>query len=212
MTKRKGETSYKETAFGIIPRSELVPLEIEGIKKAWDFVLKKNENGKISITPNLIKEIHSVGFGWIFPKMGGEYRKIEVKVSKHNPPKFFLIPQLMVDFSSDLQIRIKHLPKIENEKFLDEVISLVAWAHHKFLWIHPFADYNGRVGRLLNSIILLKLNLPPVELKVETMSGRKKYVEALQFADNHDYSKLEKIIKNAIQESIKEIEMKNSSK
>ena len=32
MAKRPGETSYKETAFGIIPRSKLIPLEIEGIK------------------------------------------------------------------------------------------------------------------------------------------------------------------------------------
>ena len=42
MSKRLGETSYKETAFGIIPRSKLIPLEIEGIKKAWEFVLKIN--------------------------------------------------------------------------------------------------------------------------------------------------------------------------
>jgi len=33
-TKKQGETSYKETAFGIIPRSELISLEITGIKRA----------------------------------------------------------------------------------------------------------------------------------------------------------------------------------
>lgn len=41
MNKRKDETSYKQTAFGIIPRSKLILLEIEGIKRAWDFILKK---------------------------------------------------------------------------------------------------------------------------------------------------------------------------
>ena len=40
--KRRGETNYKQTAFGIIPRSKLIPLEIEGIKRAWDFVLQKH--------------------------------------------------------------------------------------------------------------------------------------------------------------------------
>ena len=39
MKKEIGETSYKETAFGIIPRSKLIPLEIEGTKRAWDFVI-----------------------------------------------------------------------------------------------------------------------------------------------------------------------------
>lgn len=208
MAKRKGETSYKETAFGIIPRSKLIPLEIEGIKKAWDFVLRKNEKGKLPLTPEFIKQIHKVGFGWIFPKMGGKYRAIEVKVSKHIPPKFYLVPQLMVEFTQDLQMRIKHLPKIEDEKFLDELVSLIAWAHHRFSWIHPFQDYNGRIGRLLNNVILLNLNLPPIELKVETTLGRNKYVKALQLADNHDYSRLEKIIRTAIEESIKELNFK----
>ena len=207
MAKRKGETSYKETAFGIIPRSKLIPLEIKGIKRAWDFVLQKNKRGKLPLTPEFIKQIHKVGFGWIFPKMGGEYRNIEVKVSKHVPPKFYLVPQLMLEFTKDLQVRMKHLPKIDNEKFLDELVSLIAWVHHKFAWIHPFQDYNGRIGRLLNNIILLNLNLPPIELKVETTSGRNNYVKALQLADNHDYSRLEKIIKSAIEESIGELEL-----
>lgn len=205
MTKREGETGYKETAFGIIPRAQLIPLEIKGIKKAWDFVLQKSERVNLPITPEFIKEIHKVGFGWIFPKMGGKYRTIEVKVSKHTPPKFYLVSQLMVEFTEDLNFRIKHLPKIDDENFPGELVSLLAWAHHKFMWIHPFQDYNGRIGRLLNNVILLNLNLPPIELKVETTSGRKKYVESLQLADNHDYSQLEKIIRLAIEESIREL-------
>lgn len=205
MAKHKGETSYKETAFGIIPRSQLIPLEIEGIKKAWDFVLKKSEKGKLPLTSDFVKEIHKIGFGWIFPKMGGKFRTVEVTISNHIPPKFYLIPQLMEDFIKDLQTRIKHLPKIEDENFLNELVSLLAWAHHRFLWIHPFKDYNGRIARLLNNIILLNLNLPPIELKVETKSGRKKYIEALQSADNHDYSKLEKIFKSAIEEAVQEL-------
>ncbi|MFZ2975580.1 MAG: Fic family protein [Candidatus Moraniibacteriota bacterium] len=208
MKKRRGETSYKETAFGIIPRSKLIPLEIEGIKKAWDFVLQKNEKGNLPLTPEFIKQIHKIGFGWIFPKMGGRYRNIEVKVSKHIPPKFYLVPQLMLEFTQDLQIRIKHLPKIDDNKFFDELIFLIAWAHHRFSWIHPFQDYNGRLGRLLNNVILLNLNLPPVELKVETISGRNNYIKALQLADDHNYLKLEKIIREAIEESIRELYFK----
>ena len=208
MAKRKGETTYKETAFGIIPRSKLIPLEIEGIKKAWDFVLQKNAKGKLPLTPEFVKQIHKVGFGWIFPKMGGKYRAIEVKVSKHAPPKFFMVPQLMVEFCEDLKARIKHLPKIDDEKFLDELVILLAWAHHRFAWIHPFQDYNGRIGRLLNNVTLLNLDLPPIELKVETTAGRNKYVKALQLADNHDCAKLEKIIREAIEESIKDLDLK----
>ncbi|MBI4120561.1 MAG: Fic family protein [Parcubacteria group bacterium] len=208
MAKYQGETSYKETAFGVIPRSKLIPLEIEGIKKAWDFVLRKRSKGKLPLTPKFIKETHKIGFGWIFPAMGGRYRNIEVKVSKHTPPKFYRIPQLLEEFTKDLQTRIRHLPRIENKIFLDELISLLAWSHHKFLWIHPFQDYNGRIGRLLNNMILLNLDLPPIELKVETTSGRKIYIKALQAADNFDYSKLEKIVRSSISEAVTELKVK----
>jgi len=37
-TKPKGSTSYKETAFGIIPRSNLLKLELEGTKKGLEYL------------------------------------------------------------------------------------------------------------------------------------------------------------------------------
>ena len=205
MTKKRGETSYKQTAFGIIPRSKLIPSEIEGIKRAWDFVLRKHSKGAVPITPTFIQKIHAIGFKWIFPKMGGRFRVIDVMVSNHTPPKFYLTPTLMVDFCRDIKIRLVYLPNIDNTEFLDKLIEFLAWMHHKFLWIHPFQDYNGRIGRLLINIILLNFNLPPIELKVETTEGRKRYIEALQKADKNNFKSLEKIIKSAIQETAKEL-------
>lgn len=206
MTKRReGETSYKETAFGIIPRSQLIPLEIEGIKRAWDFVLKKRRSGKIPITPDSLKKIHAVGFGWIFPAMGGKFRSIDVEVSHHRPPKFYLVPQLMVDFCRDLEEQLRHLPSMKEGRFIDELIALLAWAHHRFLWIHPFQDYNGRMGRLLINIILLNLDLPPIELKVETKQGRRRYVQALGAADHGNGLSLTQIVRRAFEEAIGEL-------
>lgn len=204
-TKKQGETSYKQTAFGIIPRSKLIPLEIEGIKRAWDFVLQKHGKGTIPVTPIFIQKIHEVGFKWIFPAMGGKFRAIDVIVSHHTPPKFYLIQPLITDFCQDIKIRLDHLPNIDDTEFLDKLIEFFAWMHHKFLWIHPFQDYNGRIGRLFINVVLLNLNLPPIELKVETTESRKKYIEALQKADKGDFKKLEKIIKSAIRETAKEL-------
>jgi len=201
MKKRKGETSYRETAFGIIPRSKLVPLEIEGVKRAWDFILQSQDRGKIPLTVSFLQKVHKVGFAWIFPDICGKFRTFEVTVSKHKPPRFFQVPQMMEDFTEDLKTRIQHLPKFEEENFLKELVRLLAWAHHRFLWIHPFFDYNGRIGRLLISMILMNLNLPPAELHVETKIGRTKYVDALAKADVGDFVPLEKIILAALEEA-----------
>lgn len=56
-------------------------------------------------------------------------------------------------------------------------ILLAAIVHNQFENIHPFADGNGRVGRLLLNNILLKHNLPPVNI---SLRNRREYYLALQ--------------------------------
>ncbi len=205
MARRAGETSYKDTAFGIIPRSQLIPLELEGIQRAWDFVLRLSQTTEIAITPELLKKLHEIGFKWIFPDLGGRFRKVDVQVSKHHPPKFIKVPERMADYCADLAERIRHLPTVQDPKFLEQLIELLAWAHHSFLWIHPFQDYNGRIGRLLTNIILLNLDLPPVELHVETPMRRREYVSALQRADEGRMNTLQNLFQEALQEAAKVI-------
>ncbi len=109
----------------------------------------------------------------------------------------------MEDFARDLKTRFNHLSKLDNPRFLDELIDLLAWAHHWFLWIHPFADYNGRMSRLLINMILLNLELPPIEMKVETRAGRRKYVQALGKADKGNPGPLKQLIQFALEEVVR---------
>ena len=52
--------------------------------------------------------------------------------------------------------------------------------HHRFTRIHPFADGNGRVARLLANFILMMSGYPPVIIKTEEKDG---YFAALRLAD-----------------------------
>lgn len=77
-TKPKGATSYKQTAFGIIPRRKLLQLEIEGTKKSLEFIATHYHD---QLTPSLILKIHESAFSWIFPDWAGKYRTIRVDYS-----------------------------------------------------------------------------------------------------------------------------------
>lgn len=202
-TKPKGATSFKDTAFGIIPRSKLLEFEIEGTKKGLEFIgdtVKTDKN--ILITPELICKLHDVSFGWIFPQWAGKYRKIQVTFSDKEAPQYFLVPELVKNLCEDLAERLKHLPSKEKEEFILEVVNLLAWFQHRFVFIHPFQDYNGRTARMLTILILLKLDLPPIELNAEKDEDRKRYLTAIQKADEGDYALLEQLIGGALSEAL----------
>lgn len=204
-TKPKGATSYKETAFGIIPRSKLIELEKEGIKKAQEYIIQLSKNGT-KITPELILEVHKTGFGWIFPYWAGKFRTIDVNVGNYEPPHYSRIFGLIKLLFDDLEERFRHLPSPkEEEQFLAEVISLVAWFQHRFVWIHPFQDYNGRIARLLTNLILLNLGLPIASIKADTDKDRETYIKSLKQADKRNYVALENLLANALKESLEKI-------
>lgn len=205
-TKPKGATSYKETAFGIIPRSKLIQLELEGTKRGLEYISELIQRRKSSkITPDLICKLHKISFAWIFPKWAGKYRKIQVTFSGKEAPPYYQLHELVINLCNDLEERLKHLPSPDEKSFIIKVIELTAWFQHRLVFIHPFQDYNGRTARMLTSLILLKLNLPPIELKAETEKDRARYLRAMQKADDSDLSHLERLINNALYESLEKI-------
>ncbi len=204
-TKSKSATSYKDTAFGIIPRSKVVQLEKEGVKKALQYIIKLSK-AKTQITPQLICDVHKEGFGFIFPDWTGKFRIIDVTVGDFEPPHFSRIPELVKNLCDDLSIRFRNLSSpVDEEQFLSDVIGLLAWFQSRFVWIHPFNDYNGRVARLLTNLLLLNLGFPVLEIRADTGVDREAYIEAIKAADKNDYSKLELLLSDALKESLEKL-------
>lgn len=197
-----GITFYKATSLGIISLPRLAELELKGTKKGLDYIQNLlSKSNTFDINPLLICKLHEVSFGWIFPGWTGKYRTFRVTFSKKKAPPFYKIPELMTKLCSDLNERLNHLPRFDSEKYIIEITKLLACFHHKFVFIHPFFDYNGVIGRMLNVLIVLKLGLPPIEIKANRSPDRDYYLLALHEADWGDFSKLENIISNAIVEA-----------
>ena len=192
-------TSYKQTKQGILPRHQLLPLESEGVQRAFDFI----QSGKLQhVTPQSILELHKIAFGPIFD-WAGSWRTGPATFGNLEGAAFFEIPVLVQEYCRDLEERLKHLPpRSETENYFRELVALLAWAQHRFVAIHPFGDYNGRIGRLLTNAILHTLDLPFLELRAESEEDRKRYIQALRSADELDFSSLEGLMYDALREAL----------
>jgi Fic family protein len=80
----------------------------------------------------------------------GALRDGEVEVGDHLPPAATALPRFLARF--DQAYDSKRLSKIR------QIVALAA-AHHRFLWIHPFYDGNGRVARLMSHAMLTRIGI-----------------------------------------------------
>lgn len=114
--------------------------DVDGIKLGRVFISDMHKMIVTGLTPP------PVGEGDQTP---GTYRNysVEIKGAKHKPPEtqqqIESYMQELFDFLND-----SHSPKYDLLK--------MALAHHRFMWIHPFGNGNGRVGRLFTYALLVK--------------------------------------------------------
>jgi len=155
------------------PKEEIS--ETYGVARAIEYVRKT----KTHVSIKLIKELHSIVFR-NSKAYAGQLRPIGVEV-------------VITDGSGNIVHR--GAPAKEVKKRLGELIRwyqqnrrrypgivLAALVHNQFENIHPFQDGNGRVGRLLLNNILLKNDLPPVNIELK---NRKEYYASLQSYEQH---------------------------
>lgn len=124
--------------------------EVGNIEKAMDYIEQIMTPGAL-LTEQTIRELHAMTVDDLVregDKTPGAYRSGGVRISQsdHLPPDFIQVQaymQELVDF-----VNREDSPKYDLMK--------VALAHHRFGWIHPFGNGNGRVVRLLTYALLMK--------------------------------------------------------
>lgn len=77
----------------------------------------------------------------------GEFRTGDVEVGRHVPPA--------ADELDAFLARFEQAYDVQRLSRTQQIIAIAA-AHHRFLWIHPFYDGNGRVARLQSHALLLR--------------------------------------------------------
>jgi Fic family protein len=130
-------------------------LEAIGHKDAFYYMVELADT-ETPLTERVIKELHSLVL-MNDAKNKGVYRTLEVSivgaVHKTTPP--YLIREQMEAL----------LYEYENIKRSKHIIEAVAEFHLRFEGIHPFIDGNGRTGRLIMNLELIKEGFLPVNIK-----------------------------------------------
>lgn len=155
-------------------------MEAVGHKEAFDFVsdlVRKKE----PISEKIIKQIHYLVLA-DKKEDRGVYRKVPVHImgAKHEPVQPYLIEPKMEQLLQDFEKNDEH------------IITKLARFHIEFEGIHPFIDGNGRTGRLLINLELMKAGYPPIDIK---FTDRLAYYNAFdEYHEKHNLSAMEDLL------------------
>lgn len=108
-----------------------------------------------------------------------------------SPPPWTEVPPLVSDWLTDVgALRNAEVP---------EVPERIADLHARFERVHPYLDGNGRAGRLVLNLVLVRLGLPPA---IIYKRDRARYLAALRRADNGDCSALGELLARAVLDNL----------
>ena len=127
------------------------PYEAEAVTVEGQIVKKWIKLGEYKLTPNFVRT--STG-----------------EIHQYSPPE---------DVAPKMAELVQWHREREEKSDLHPALQ-AALFHHRFLAIHPFDDGNGRLGRILLNLIVLRHGFPPVVVK---LADRDSYVAALRKAD-----------------------------
>lgn len=144
-----------------------------------------------SLSKRDILDIHSIVLDKIDRNIAGRFRDGNVRITgaRFTPPDALHVQEHLEDL----------IDWYTKEALEIHPIIKATIFHHRFVWIHPFFDGNGRTARLLYNLLLMSAGYPPaIILTVD----RKKYYTALREGDKGAYTKLFLLVGQAVERSL----------
>jgi Fic family protein len=159
--------------------------EVDNNFRALEFGLGALNNRPIS--QHLIKEMHQLLLMGVrgHDKTPGQYRKVQAHIGRSNriqearfvPPPPHAIPECMDQFERFIRDDTK-VPRV----------ARLAMSHYQFECIHPFADGNGRIGRVLILLLMCRwgmLSVPLFNPSAYFEANRREYYDRLHGVSTH---------------------------
>ena len=183
---------------GITSTAEMDVAEANALVVAMDRLVRMYDE-EHRFTANDICEFHRVWLKGIYP-WAGEYRQVNVSKGDFMFAAAGRVPALMAEYGRDVLSRCTPCKFATRE----EVVRTLAEAHVELVLIHPFREGNGRVSRVLSTLMALQAGLPLLDFSLIAGDGKEGYFAAVRAGLDRNYRPMEKIFAEVIERSVAE--------
>ena len=169
--------------------------EAIALKKAMEKLLVKFDE-KHQFTAADICAFHKIWLDGIY-EWAGKYRQVNVSKGDFPFAAVAHIPSLMTQF--ERAVLARNTPC--NFKDRRGVVHALAETHIELVLIHPFREGNGRVARILSTLMALQAGLPLLDFRLLTKERKNEYYAAIQAGMDINYEPMEKLFSVIIEKS-----------
>ncbi|MBN1956937.1 MAG: Fic family protein [Desulfuromonadales bacterium] len=181
---------------GITTPDEMEVVETTELLRVGEQLLDKIEDDQ-TFTAEDICELHRFWLEPVYP-WAGHYRQVNISKSGFPFAMAHTIPELMRIFERD-QLRRFTPCKFPSR---DEIEQAVAEVHVELMLIHPFREGNGRLGRLLATLMALQAGLPLLDFGELAGERKEEYFSAVRAGLDRNYQPMKQLFKAIIEKSL----------
>lgn len=180
---------------GILSKQDMDVVEARALEQAMD-VLVRTYDETHRFTATDLRDCHRIWLGDLY-EWAGHYRQVNVSKDGFPFASAAQVPALMDQFERGV------LSRCTPCRFTDraQVVSAMAETHVELVLIHPFRDGNGRVARVLTSLMALQAGLPLLDFSLIAGPSKNAYIAAIQAGLDRGYVPMERLLEEVIEQS-----------
>lgn len=204
-TQGSGESTFEPGSRGRVLANHLGIVRVRDMQQAesttllalLDALLDEVSDQQRFITDDL-RDWHHRWLGSIYP-WAGEYRQVNMGKAGFQFASTHLIPGLMTSFQRD--VLSKHTPCAGMDEH--RLVQALAMTHAELILIHPFREGNGRLARLLNTLMAFQAGLPALDYGGIRGAKKREYIGAIHAALGGDYSPMEAVFSAVVRRTLR---------
>lgn len=180
---------------GIYRKREMDSIEADHLAKATDWAIRFYDVDH-RFNAEDICLLHRQWLGTVY-SWAGTYRQVNIGKGGFTFAMAAQIPRLMQEYQR--AILTIHTPCQFDSS--ERIIEALAIAHCELVLIHPFRDGNGRIARLVSTLMALQAGLPLLDFSGIKGPVRESYFAAVQAAMSRDYEPMKRIFRGVLRRS-----------